>query len=211
MIDAVLWDFGGVFTPSPFRATRRYAEAIGVEPEVLLRVAFGPYDEDTEHPWHMLERGEGTLRDAMAHAIADAEAQGFVFDPKEFFGSMRDDGIDRTIVVEKVRELRGRGLRMAIITNNAREFADAWRSMIPIDELFDDVVDSCVVGMRKPNPGIYRLALERLGGIAAERSVFLDDFLPNVDAARAVGIHGVHVEDPGPAMAELDRLIEPGG
>jgi putative hydrolase of the HAD superfamily len=210
MIDAILWDFGGVFTPSPFVATRRYAEVLGIDPDVLLRVAFGPYDEDTAHPWHMLERGEGTLSDAMAHAIADAEAQGFVFDPREFFASMRDDGIDRTVMVEKVRELRGQGLRMAIITNNAKEFAEAWRTMIPVDELFDDVVDSCAVGMRKPNPDIYRLALERLGGIAAERSVFLDDFLPNVAAARALGMHGVHVEHPDSAIVELDRIIAAG-
>ncbi|HEX7096499.1 MAG TPA: HAD family phosphatase [Acidimicrobiales bacterium] len=207
MIQAVLWDFGGVFTPSPFHACRSYADALGIAHEVLLEVAFGPYHEDTDHPWHRLERGEGTLADALAHAVADAQARGFAFDPGEFFGTMRDDGIDRTIVVDKVRELRQRGLRNAIVTNNAKEFADAWRAMLPVDDLFDLVVDSSQVGMRKPNPAIYRHTLELLGGVAPGRAVFLDDFEPNVAAARALGMHGIVVHDPAVAMAELDALI----
>jgi putative hydrolase of the HAD superfamily len=67
-------------------------------------------------------------------------------------------------------------------------------------------VDSCQVGMRKPNPAIYRLALEQLGGVAPEAAVFLDDFAPNVDAARAVGLHGVVVTEPVAAMADLDAI-----
>jgi putative hydrolase of the HAD superfamily len=207
MIDAVLWDFGGVFTPSPFTSTRSYAESLGITNEALIAIAFGPYDEDTDHPWHRLERGEGTLADAMAHAIADAATQGVEFDPKAFFATMRDDGVDRSVVTDKIRELKAAGVRHAIITNNAREFADGWRAMLPVDELFDVVVDSCQVGMRKPNPAIFLLALERLGGVAPDRAVFLDDFAPNVAAARAVGIHGVVVTDPAAAMAELDALL----
>jgi putative hydrolase of the HAD superfamily len=203
MIEAVLWDFGGVFTPSPFTATRSYADELGISNDTLVAIAFGPYDQDTDHPWHKLERGEGTLADAMAHAIADAQSQGIDFDPKQFFAAMRDDGVDRSIVADTVRALRARGVRHAIITNNAREFSDGWRAMLPVDELFDVVVDSCQVGMRKPNPAIFLHALAELGGVAPERAVFLDDFAPNVAAARSVGIHGVLVADPAVAMAEL--------
>ena len=96
----VLWDFGGVFTPSPFTATRSYAESLGITNEALIAIAFGPYDEDTDHPWHKLERGEGTLADAMQHAIADAASQGVEFDPKSFFACMRDDGVDRSVVAD---------------------------------------------------------------------------------------------------------------
>jgi putative hydrolase of the HAD superfamily len=211
VIDAVLWDFGGVFTPSPFTATRSYAESLGITNEALIAIAFGPYHDDTDHPWHKLERGEGTLADAMAHAVADAAAQGIEFDPKQFFGCMRDDGVDRSVVADTVRELRAVGVRHAIITNNAREFADGWRALLPVDELFDVVVDSCQVGMRKPNPAIFRLALAQLGDVVPERAVFLDDFAPNVAAARAVGIHGVVVTDPAAAMAELRALIRSAG
>jgi putative hydrolase of the HAD superfamily len=208
MIEAVLWDFGGVFTPSPFTATRAYADELGIPNDELLDVVFGPYHLDNDHPWHRLERGEGTLADAMAAAIAEAERRGFAFDARAFFGTMRDDGVDRTIVVDKVRELKAAGVRNGIITNNAKEFSEGWRAMLPVDDLFDLVVDSCQVGMRKPNPAIYRLALERMGGVAPEAAVFLDDFAPNVDAARAVGLHGVVVVDPGDAMADLDRILE---
>lgn len=205
MIEAVFWDFGGVFTASPFHAVGPYSASLGIDHDELLALVFGPFHLDTDHPWHRLERGEGTLEAAMDAAVLAAAARDVVFDPRAFFGAMRDD-IDRSIVVDTVRELRAGGLRHCIITNNAKEFADAWRTLIPVDELFDDVVDSSAVGMRKPNPAIYELALARLGVTDTSRSVFLDDFEPNVAAARALGMHGIVVEHPGPAMAELRRL-----
>jgi putative hydrolase of the HAD superfamily len=209
MIQAVLWDFGGVFTPSPFTATKAYADELGITNDVLLEVVFGHYHLDNDHPWHRLERGEGTLADAMAAAVAEAEQRGFAFDARSFFATMRDDGVDRSAVVDKVRELKASGVRNGIITNNAKEFSDGWRSMLPVDELFDLVVDSCQVGMRKPDPAIYRFALERLGGVEPQAAVFLDDFAPNVDAARALGLHGVVVTDPVAAMADLDAIVRP--
>lgn len=204
VIDAVFWDFGGVFTASPFHAVRPYSASLGIEHEELLDLVFGPYHLDTDHPWHRLERGEATLAEAMGAAVAAAQARGVAFDPKAFFGAMRDD-IDRTLVADTVRELRVHGVKHCIITNNAKEFADGWRGLVPVDELFDDVVDSSAVGMRKPNPAIYELAMTRLGVTDPTRAVFLDDFEPNVAAARALGLYGIVVEHPVPAMAELRR------
>lgn len=204
-IDAVFWDFGGVFTASPFHAPKPYSASLGIDHDDLLDLVFGPYHLDTDHPWHRLERGETTLAEAMGAAVRQAEARGVAFDPKAFFGAMRDE-IDRTIVVDTVRALRTHGVKHCIITNNAKEFADGWRGLVPVDELFDDVVDSSAVGMRKPNPAIYRLAMDRLDVTDASRAVFLDDFGPNVDAAKALGLHGILVEHPDPAMAELRRL-----
>ena len=83
-----------------------------------------------------------------------------------------------------------------------------WRSLIPVDELFEAVIDSSAVGMRKPDPRIYRLALERLEVSNPDTSAFLDDFEPNVVAARNLGMHGILVEDDiAPALAELDRVV----
>jgi epoxide hydrolase-like predicted phosphatase len=162
-IEAVLWDFGGVFTPSPFHAGRRFAEARGLDFDGLFAAVFGSYHADTDHPWHRVERGEMALADAFAEITTTAQASGVSFDMKELFASMSDDGIDRTIVADKVRALRASGLRMGIVTNNVREFSERWRRLIPVDELFDDIVDSSAVGVRKPNPDIYHLALRRLG------------------------------------------------
>jgi putative hydrolase of the HAD superfamily len=109
-----------------------------------------------------------------------------------------------------VRHLHGVGVKVGLVTNNAIEIRERWRSLLPLDELFDDVVDSSEVGIRKPDPAIYRLALERLGGIPAESAIFLDDLQQNLDAAESVGMHGILVEpDPAGAMQELKRLTSP--
>jgi epoxide hydrolase-like predicted phosphatase len=119
----------------------------------------------------------------------------------------RGGGGMRGEVVDFARELRASGLSSALVTNNALEFRDYWRRSIPLDELFDHVIDSSEVGLRKPDPRIFELALERLG-VDASSAVFLDDYAGNVDAARRVGIRGVLVTDAyGEALAELSRLL----
>ncbi|WP_436796326.1 HAD-IA family hydrolase [Actinospongicola halichondriae] len=87
------------------------------------------------------------------------------------------------------------------------EGRDSWRPMLPLDEIFDDVVDSSEVGMRKPNPLIYRLALDRLGGVAPERAIMLDDFPGNCGGARGVGMEAILVEDPEVAVEELRAML----
>ena len=206
--EAVLWDYGGIFTASPFAAAHAYARSQDVEPEEMLRVVFGSYDADTDHVWHQLERGEITFVDALTEIKADAEAAGFHFDSGEMFSMMVTDQIDRSLVVEAVRMVRARGLRTAIVTNNIREYGDAWRGQFPLDELFDAIVDSCEEGVRKPDPAIFRTALDRVGVTDPTRAIFLDDFPGNVDAARALGMHGILVgEDPTPALDELLALV----
>jgi len=207
--DAVLWDYGGIFTASPFGAAQAYARAQDVEPADLVHVVFGSYEADTDHVWHQLERGEITFVEALTRIKADAEAAGFRFDSGEMFSMMVTDEIDRTLVVEAVRMVRAKGLRTAIVTNNIREYGDAWRSQFPLDELFDAVVDSCEEGVRKPDPTIFHTALARVGVDDPARAIFLDDFPGNVAAARALGMHGILVgEDPTPALDELAALID---
>jgi putative hydrolase of the HAD superfamily len=100
-------------------------------------------------------------------------------------------------------------VKTAVVTNNVREFGDSWRAMLPVAELFDVVVDSAHEGVRKPDPRIFRLALERLGGTAPESAVFLDDFHGNVAAAERLGMRGILVEeDHRPAMQTLRALLE---
>ncbi len=160
--EAVLWDYGGVFTASPFGAAHSYARSQDVDPAVMMGIVFGSYDSDTDHAWHQLERGELTFVDALTRISAEAEAAGFRFDSGEMFSGMVADDVDRTVVIDAVRAVRARGLRTAIVTNNIREYGDAWRSRLAIDELFDLVIDSCEEGVRKPDPAIFLTALERL-------------------------------------------------
>lgn len=206
-IEAVIWDFGGVFTPSPFAAAHAYARSQGAEPDAFVRIVFGDYDTDSDHAWHRLERGEIAFTVALEEISAAADASGMCFDAAEMFGAMGDDDVDRDIVTNFVRDLGNRGFRNAILTNNIREYGDHWRSRLAVDELFDLVVDSCLEGIRKPDPEIYRRALDRLG-VEASAAVFLDDFEQNVVAARTLGMHGIVVgPDPSVALAELDALI----
>jgi epoxide hydrolase-like predicted phosphatase len=207
-IRAVLFDFGGVYTSSPFSVFAEAADEIGAAPERVLGLVFGPYDCDTDHPWHRLERGEVSLLEARSAIMALASEAGLAFDPLAILARMASTGGAREAVVAATRRLRERGLRTALVTNNAREFSRGWRAMIPIAELFDAVIDSSEVGIRKPDPAIFELALREIGGVAPEHAVFLDDFHGNVAAARRLGLHGVLVEeDPASALAELERLL----
>lgn len=207
-IAAVLFDFGGVFTHSPFEAAREFAVASGVDPAVMLDTVFGPYDHDSDHPWHRLERGEMALGDAR-EAIARLGAErGFDADLFRVLAALGRSGGPREDFVERARRLRRRGIASAIVTNNVREFRDAWRAMLPVDELFDAVIDSCEVGVRKPDPRIFEKALEAVGGVEPGRALFLDDYEGNVAAARRLGVHGIVVgPDPTEALAEFDRLL----
>jgi putative hydrolase of the HAD superfamily len=111
-------------------------------------------------------------------------------------------------VVHRIRELKRDGLTVALLTNNVKEFGEGWRGMFPVDELFEVVVDSSAVGMRKPDPRIYRLTCERIG-VEPAAAVFVDDNRDNVDAARDLGMEAVHFgQNPWEALAALDAVLE---
>jgi epoxide hydrolase-like predicted phosphatase len=206
-IRAVLFDFHGVLTPSPWAAI---AEAGGdARAEDTLEFMLGDYADDTDHAWHRLERGEITMREYGEDLMARAAATGTQID----LASLRsfNEGLAaRPEMVARITELRAAGYRTAVVTNNVKELGSHWRSLVDVDALFDLVVDSCEVGMRKPNPAIFRHTLEQLGGIDSGDAVFLDDHPANVAGARLAGLHAILVDDPAVALRELDELIEAG-
>jgi len=208
-IDAVLWDYGGVFSASPFEAMERLAESVGVAPDRYVGLIFGPYDRDDDHPWHRLERGEISLGDARDQILELGRAEGVEADLLHFIAAMAKEGIGvRDEVVALAREVKSSGTGTALVTNNIAEFREHWRKSIPIDELFHHVVDSSEVGLRKPDPRIFELALEKVGAADPGRTVFLDDYAGNVKAARRVGIQGILVtSDFGEALDELRALL----
>ena len=115
---------------------------------------------------------------------------------------------ERQVLVDRVRALREEGYGTGIVTNNVKEFGDGWRGLIPVDELFDFVVDSSHAGVRKPDPRIFEIALEQLGDVAPAEVVFLDDYQANVDAARGLGMRAITVgTDLELAIAELDAML----
>jgi putative hydrolase of the HAD superfamily len=199
-IEAVLFDFSGVLTTSPWPAMTATARGD-------LTLLIGPYHEDTDHPWHQLERGEITIAEWTTAVTALADQAGTTLDFAPL-SALLDTLAVHDAVVEHVRTLRADGYRTALVTNNVREGSARWRAMLPVDELFDVVVDSSAVGMRKPNPAIFLHTLSLLGGLAPGRAVFLDDVEGNLVGARQVGLHTILVaDDPTPALAELDALL----
>jgi putative hydrolase of the HAD superfamily len=210
-IEAVLYDFGGVFTHSPFAAVHEGSEELGLERDTVFEVLFGPYGEDTDHPWHRLERGEMSLADARVELLELAAANGLRDDPFTFLARLGREDDQREVVVERALAIKAAGVRTALVTNNVAEFGDGWRSMVPIDALFDVVIDSSQVGVRKPNPAMFRAALDALG-VTASVSVFLDDYPGNVTAARDVGLRAILVgADRVAAFDELERLLAEAG
>ena len=204
-IDAVLFDLHGVLTSSPWATLASVGTGAGRTQEEVLAVMLGDYGTDDDHPWHRLERGEIGIGEYLPAVLALAAEAGVELDFNQLRG-FNDRIAVHAEVVEKVRSLRRDGYRTAIVTNNVRE-ASGWRDLLPVDELFDVIVDSCEVGVRKPNPDIFAIALERLGGVAPEAAVFLDDAEGNVAGARAAGLHAIFVEDVSAALAALDDLL----
>jgi epoxide hydrolase-like predicted phosphatase len=109
-------------------------------------------------------------------------------------------------MIEYMRALRERGYRLAICTNNIREWEARWRAMLPIDEIFDVVVDSAFVGTRKPEPEIYELTIERLS-VAPQAALLIDDVELNCQGARELGIHAVWFQSSEQAIADTEALL----
>lgn len=212
-VDAVIFDLGGVVAANgrPSDLLRRFPND---PPEVVRAVIMGDYAADTDHPWHRLERGEISFADyrgALADLVLSSGLRPVVDSVPQPGGSRpMFDFEPNPPVVELVRELKQLGVRRGVLTNNIREFRDLWRSMLDFDDLFDDIVDSHEVGLRKPDPRIYLLSASRLG-VEPTRSVFLDDVESNVEAARRVGMHGVLVaDDPTEAVDRVRSILTSG-
>jgi epoxide hydrolase-like predicted phosphatase len=208
-IEAVLFDFNGVLTTSPFAHMAALGTDNGIDGQVVLELMLGPYDEDTDHAWHRFERGEISAAEYGADLFERAAAAQIEIDFSQLANLMSRLEV-HDVVVDRVRELRNEGYRTGLVTNNVKEASGQWRTLVPVEELFEVIVDSSEVGMRKPNPAIYLHALELLGGVAPEQAVFLDDAAGNVAGARRAGLHAILVDasEPTGALAELDLLLE---
>jgi epoxide hydrolase-like predicted phosphatase len=208
-VEAVLFDLGGVYTDSPFTAMDAISSELGTTPDTIREILFGDYHVDNDHPWHRLERGEISLQIARDEIMALGRAVDLEIDPLVMLSRIGTGGGTRDILIQRTRELRNQGFKTALLTNNFAEVREAWRKLLPVDELFDVVVDSSEVGMRKPDPAIFQHTLELLSA-SAERSIFLDDFAGNITAAERLGIRGVLVgSDIDAAIRELNALLEP--
>jgi putative hydrolase of the HAD superfamily len=208
-IEAVVSDFGGVLTTPLMNSFLALQDAHGVAAEdfgkaMQAAAAAG----DGENPLFKLERGDvkeaeflEILRDGLEPLMGHRpELLRF----REVFFEALDPNEP---MIELMRECKAGGHRMALLTNNVQEWEPLWRTMLPVDEIFELVIDSGFVGYRKPEPQIYEITLERLG-LPAEACLFVDDMELNIEAARALGFNAVHYREPDQAIAEVRAALQ---
>ena len=209
---AVISDFGGVLTTPLLRAFAAVQHEIGIEPGTLGRAMQRIAEREGRHPLFELERGRTSESEFLA-ALQRELATDLGHEPQlHRFGEIYFDALGTNEpMIASMREARARGYRMALLTNNVREWEPHWRAMLPVDEIFEVIVDSARVGLRKPEPEIYELTVRRLGdGIASADCLFVDDVEVNVDAARELGMRTVHFRSNEQAIPEIEAALDGG-
>lgn len=202
-IEAVFWDFGGVITTSPFEAFARYEREMGLPEGFIRRVNARNADGNA---WAKLERSEVDVDRFCRLFEEEARALGGAVDGRTVLRLLSGEPRPEMVVALKAV---ARDYRTACLTNNVRGPARSPESAARIAEImsvFDVVVESSKVGVRKPEPGFYEIACE-LVGVAPERVVFLDDLGVNLKPARAMGMRTIKVVSPAQAIAELEAAL----
>jgi len=208
--DAVIFDLGGVMTEPLFH------HRTDVPPEYFTVIAFflGEFRDHYHlttgvHDLHLLEMGKISDDEFFDRMIARyVEAGNEPVDPREAQKVIFGRGMVACgAMIDAVRQVRAAGYRTALLTNISSEGEAIFTNLFPVDELFDVVVDSSKVGMRKPDPAIYQLTCARLG-VAPDRCLFIDDLLCNVEAADALGMQTIQCLDPVAVAGEVvQRLL----
>jgi putative hydrolase of the HAD superfamily len=201
-IGAVLWDFGGVITESPFDAFARYERRRGL-PEGFLR-GLNATNPDN-NAWARMERTDVSVERFCELYEDEARAAGHEISAVAVLALL--SGAVRPAMVEAVRRCRMR-CRTGLLTNNFVGWGDAAeeRDLKEIVALFDVVVESSKAGVRKPDPRFYELACDALE-IEPTAAVFLDDLGVNLKPARAMGMTTIKVTDPAAALSELEAVL----
>jgi putative hydrolase of the HAD superfamily len=207
-ITTVISDFGGVLTTPLHAAFIGWERQSGIPTEALGAAMLALTQRDGANPLYELETGrlsEVSFLERLGAQLSrdlgrDVQMDGF---SNHYFDHLHPN----EELIDYMRQLRhARGYRLALLTNNVREWEPRWRAMLPVDEIFELVVDSAFVGVRKPDARIFELTLDRLGA-AAEECLFIDDFAHNCDAARSLGIAAVQFVTNDQAVAEIEAAL----
>jgi putative hydrolase of the HAD superfamily len=206
-IEAVISDFGGVLTTPLIQSFAAFQDETGISMQTLGVAMQRIAERDADHPLFELEKGRLTEADFLQRIAAELEPDLGHRPEMHRFSEIYFEALEpNPPMIELMRKLKSRGLRMALLTNNVREWEPLWRSMVPIDELFGDVVDSAFVGCRKPEREIYEIVLRRLG-VTGDACLFVDDTEVNCDAARELGMSAVHFRSNEQAITEITEAL----
>jgi putative hydrolase of the HAD superfamily len=207
-VGTIISDFGGVLTSPLQDSFHAFQESSGVPLEELGTAMAAIAVRRGANPLFDLETGrmsEPEFLSALGQQLTERLGRPIELDGfgKAYFSTLSPN----EPMIQYMRQLRGRGYKLAICTNNVREWEGLWRAMLPVDEIFDVVVDSAFVGTRKPEPRIYELTLERLG-VQAEAALLIDDIEVNCTAARQLGIRAIWFQSTDQAIADIEAALQ---
>lgn len=206
-VQAIVSDFGGVLTSPLLDSFAAFQESSGISFEALGKAMAAVAARQGANPLFELETGRMSeaafLRSLSEQLTIDlgrpVELHGF---GERYMEELHPN----SRMIEYMRDLRERGYAMAICTNNIREWEQMWRAKLPVDEIFNVVVDSAFVGFRKPEPQIFEITLERLG-VEAAAALLVDDLELNCTAARDLGMVAVWFRDTEQAIEEIEASL----
>lgn len=193
---AVIFDYGGVISTSPLLGMRAYCERENV-PMDAIRQLFATHDG----AWSKFETNSISREEFVQAFEAEARTNGYTLDGWGFLDAFFAGMSVRPEMIAVARWLRGR-YRVGCITNNVQ----AGDRNPLLDELFEVVIESSKVGLRKPDPRIYQIACGELG-VRPDEAIFLDDFGVNLKAARELGMGTIKVDETTSAIDELEQLL----
>ena len=202
---AVVFDLGGVVMPSPIDTVRAYEARVGLPHRFISEVVLSGDD----NAWSRLERGELTMDEFADEFETECAMAGGTVVVVDLFAEIGAGGGARPEMLDAIRRIRAEGLKTAALTNNWRAHDEApgvGEHTPELAEVFDVIVESAIVGLRKPDPRIYELTCSQLG-VAPAQTVFLDDLGTNLKSARALGMTTIKVGDPAVALAELEGVL----
>lgn len=206
-IEAIVSDFGGVLTSPLVDSFVGVLDSSGVSFEELGKAMAALAERHGSNPLFELETGRlsepefmGSLSDELSNRRGSrVELDGF---GERYFRHLEPN--ER--LIDYMRGLGERGYKLAICTNNVREWEARWRAMLPVDEIFPVVVDSAFVGSRKPERKIYEITLERLG-TRPEATLFIDDVEINCQGARELGMQAIHFRSTEQAIEAIEAAL----
>ena len=202
MIEAVLFDFGGVILSSPFEAFAAYEKEIGLPANTIRKI--NATDPDS-NAWAQFERREVSTEDFVLLFEEEALALGYELDAQRILEGLH--GSLRPSMVEALSKCSSK-FKTAMLTNNITPMGeqDLDEDVQKVVEIFDLLIESSIEGCRKPEEKFYEVACERLN-VKPENCVFLDDLGINLKPARAMGMATIKVIDPEDAIKELYEIL----
>ncbi len=209
MVKAVIWDFGGVFTTSPFEAFARFERERGLPEDLIRKINSTNY---LDNAWAKFERSDVDMDEFDELFAQEAKALGHEVRGREIIALLSGDV--RPEMLAALKTIKAKGLRVSCITNNVSAgegagMASTSEKAKAVQEIMDEfefIIESSKAGVRKPHPKIYEMALEELG-VAAADAVYLDDLGINCKAAHQVGMKAIKVSGADQALADLEEVV----